>query len=242
MSSPIVLSQRRTAEKVARLALMMSLCGVCMTVLAAPQTVAPQADALQNLLDTSRKGLFSLLKGEVEPALIERTKEAARQAMTLIEAGQLTISRQQQDDAMGWLHFTLGTVSLREKEYIEAARHLRLVATFDGGARRDPRAYRLLGLAYEGEYKKLAEPFLRSFGDLPPEMMARLKLIDRIIDLMIDAYSRAVALYGAEPGWQQEKLETRSKLEECYKYRRGGSAAGLDEFIKESLSRPLPAP
>lgn len=242
MSSPMVLSQRRIAGKVARLASMISLCGVCMTVLAAPQqqSVAPQADALQNLLDTSRKGLFSLLKGEVEPALIERTKEAACQAMTLIEAGQLTISRQQQDDAMGWLHFTLGAVSLREKEYVDAARHLRLVAMFDGGARRDPRAYRLLGLAYEDEYRKLTERYYS--GPQTVEMMARLKLVDRIIDLMIDAYSRAVALYGAEPGWQQEKLETRSKLEECYKYRRGGSAAGLDEFIKESLSRPLPAP
>lgn len=245
MGKTIALSRRSTAEKITRLALMLSLCGAWVTAPAAlPQSLAPQAGTLQNLLDTSRDGLFSLLRGETEPALIEKTKEAARQAMTLIEAGQLTTSRQQQNDAMGWLHFTLGAAAVHKKEYVDAARHLRLAAALNGGARKDPRVYKLLAQAYEeGEYQKLAEPF-RGYhvGPETPEMKAQMKQVERMIDLITDAYARAVALYGGELGWQQEKVKTRRKLEGFYEYRRGGSAAGLDEFIKESLARPLPAP
>lgn len=232
-----------------RLILPMLLCGVCVTVLAVPpKHIAPQSGELQDLLNTSSKGLSSLLRSEIKPAPIEETKEAARKAVMLIEMGQnlgqeQPLSRQRKEELLGWLHFTLGLISVHKKEHGDAVQHLHRAIQFESWVQRDPRVYRALGQAYEeGEYRKLVEPFRNDYGGLETiERKARMKPVERMIDLIIDAYSRAVALCGAESRWQQERQKSGAKLRRFYEYRKG-SMAGLNEFISNSLSQPLPAP
>jgi hypothetical protein len=61
-----------------------------------------------------------------------------------------------------------------------------------------------------------------------------------IIDLMIDAYARAVAAAGTDPANAQSKAQWSTKLAEFYKFRHQGSDAGLSELIAGALAKPLP--
>ena len=79
-----------------------------------------------------------------------------------------------------------------------------------------------------------------------------LESIYLLVDRMIDAYARAVALTGVEPpkvapsnglriSTGRDPAEWMEDLTALYTFRHKGSLAGLKELIATVLSRPVPA-
>jgi hypothetical protein len=61
-----------------------------------------------------------------------------------------------------------------------------------------------------------------------------------VLDRIIDAYARAVALAGTNPQNQAAKAQWMTQLTNFYKFRNNNSDAGLNEFIAGVLAKPLP--
>ena len=61
------------------------------------------------------------------------------------------------------------------------------------------------------------------------------------MDRIIDGYARAIATSGTDPKTEAQRREWTLKLSNYYKFRHQGSDAGMNEFIKTSLQKPLPA-
>jgi hypothetical protein len=60
------------------------------------------------------------------------------------------------------------------------------------------------------------------------------------MDRIIDAYARAIAAAGTDPKTEQSRKEWMAQLTNYYKFRHADSVAGIDEFIKAALQKPLP--
>ena len=75
--------------------------------------------------------------------------------------------------------------------------------------------------------------------DETPESKAALENLNQVIDRIIDAYARAVALATA-PEYAAKKAEWTTQLTTFYKFRHNDSDAGLQELIAGVLSKPLP--
>jgi hypothetical protein len=61
-----------------------------------------------------------------------------------------------------------------------------------------------------------------------------------VLDKIIDAYARAVALAGSDPAHQSAKTQSMTQLTNFYKFRHENSDAGLTDYIAKVLSTPLP--
>ena len=75
-----------------------------------------------------------------------------------------------------------------------------------------------------------------------PESKAALENINKVVDKIIDAYARAVALAGNDPQNQKAKDGWMATLTNFYKFRHDKSDAGLTELIAGVLAKPLPQP
>ncbi len=221
--------------------------GAHTTVFAAQQNKqAQRPDELQALLQVAWEGLHVLLHGRAEGTVIADTREAARTALELIEAGQTleqkqTFSSQRKEEVLGWLNYTLGLICFRLNEYATAASYFYRATQFEGWVKRDPQIYSMLAKAYEeGEYRRLVDPFRHDYGGAETvESKARREPVERMIDLIMDAYARAVALVDEAEVKTEQKQAWKNKLRSFYQYRKG-TEARMDEFITSILSKPVP--
>jgi hypothetical protein len=76
--------------------------------------------------------------------------------------------------------------------------------------------------------------------DETPESKLMLANINQLIDRMIDAYARAVALAAAKTEFATAKTAWNESLTQWYKYRNGDKTDGMDQLIAGVLSKPLP--
>jgi hypothetical protein len=164
----------------------------------------------------------------------------ARKSIQIIEGGQPFEKR---DDTLGWLNSALGFFSLKNNP-TESINYYIKAAGFEGAAKKDPQTYLFLADAYRAaEYTKLA-------GDIKsrcttgeqqatPDCKALSDRLNVVVDRMIDAYARAIAL-ATDPKFAQAKAAWMTELTAFYKFRHEGSEAGLNEFIAGILSKPLP--
>lgn len=159
-----------------------------------------------------------------------------------------------QEETVAKLNLAVGQMLSLKQSYIEAVPHLIKAASYNSTIKTSPQVYGHLAEAYEqGHYKKLAEAYESISGkDGSDERLLKLENIYQIVDRMIDAYARAVALADVElpdpsrrtimregqgPSGPPVWIETLSGF---YKFRHNGSDAGLKELIASVLSQPLP--
>ena len=64
--------------------------------------------------------------------------------------------------------------------------------------------------------------------------------INQIVDRMIDAYARAVALAATDPRFASQKMGWIESLITWYKFRNNNSDTGMAEFVVRVFSKPLP--
>ena len=169
----------------------------------------------------------------------------AKKAMQLIEAGKAPEKWDPylgKDDALAYLNNIIGQLTV-QKNPREALPYLINVAQYESKLKKLPFTYGTIGGAYEaGEYARLSAEYKACCEgkDETPQSKLALENINQVIDRMIDAYARAVALAGNEAANQAAKKEWMDSLSTWYKYRHNQSDAGLNEMIASILAKPLP--
>ncbi len=169
----------------------------------------------------------------------------AKKAMQLIEAGkgpENWTPYSGKEEALAYLNNTIGLLTV-QKNPSEGLPYLIKAAHFESKLKKLPFTYGTIAGAYEaGEYAKLSAEYKTCCEgkDETPQSKLALENINQVIDRMIDAYARAVALAGNDPANQAAKKEWMESLTQWYKYRHNQSDTGLNEMIASVLSKPLP--
>lgn len=181
-------------------------------------------------------------------SLNARAAAEARTALGLIESGSTTDTwapfANQQDTPAG-LRYYIAAWSL-ETNPEESATQLLKIAQSNSTFAKEPATFQLLGAAYyNGELKKLADEYKAKYEgkEETPESAALFNRINVVLDRVIDAYARAVALGNANSSKYGATVTTlKPVLTTLYKQRHEGQETGLNELITGVLSKPLPIP
>jgi hypothetical protein len=172
----------------------------------------------------------------------------ARTALQLIESGK-TIEAwapfNNQQEALAGLRYWIAAWSL-EGNPEESSTQLLKVAQSSGNLAKEPATFQLLGAAYyNGELKKLVDQYKACCEgkEETPESVALVNKINVVLDRVIDAYARAIALSNANPSkYGATATALRPILTNLYKQRNEGKEDGLNDLIANVLSKPLPIP
>jgi len=201
------------------------------------QILAEEPDNLRVLIDLSNAG-YASRKVETNNA---DTLAYAKKAIELIESGKAPENwtpYKSKDEALGYLYYTVGLLNA-QKNPAEGLTSVIKAAQFQGEISKLASTYAFIAGAYEaGQYAKLYADYKAKFEgkDESPESKLALENINQVVDRMIDAYARAVALAGNDP----QKAVWMESLTTWYKFRHNQSDAGLTEMIASVMSKPLP--
>ncbi len=171
----------------------------------------------------------------------------ARKAIQLIESGKAPDSWapfKNKEDVLASLYYALGFYSLKPRPENAIADFIK-AAQIESDRKTAPSTYYYLALAYQnGPYKRLSEDYSKRYGNQAEtaESKAALENVNKVVDKIIDAYARAVALAGSDPQHQNAKTQWMAQLTQLYKFRHNNSDAGLKELIAGILAQPLPQP
>lgn len=170
--------------------------------------------------------------------------EYAKQATAKLEAGQKPEEWQPfagKTDALGFLNFIAGELVFKDSPADAINYYLRAIQ-FESSVKSAPDVYARLAAAYVvSQYQPLARDYeARYSGKVEtPESRAALEKIYPVLDLIIDAYARAVALSGTNAKYHEVKTRWVKQLTEFYKSRHQGSTDGLDALIANIPQKPI---
>jgi hypothetical protein len=168
----------------------------------------------------------------------------AKKAIQMIEAGKAPESWapfKSKEDTLAYLYYTVGFLNKTNPAEALAARIKS--AQLESELKKDPKIYYLIAAGYEsGPYATLSADYKAKYEgkDETPESKLALENINQVIDRMIDAYARAVALAGTDPKNAAAKKEWMEALTTWYKYRHNNSDTGLNDMLASITSKPLP--
>jgi len=159
-----------------------------------------------------------------------------------------------QEENLAKLNLAVGRILSARNLSSDAIPYFIKAASYNGTIKTLPQTYVDLATAYEdGPYARLSDEYRKRFEgkDETRESLLALENIYPIVDRMIDAYARAIALTGVEPPNPQQGTHPRvwndhdpagwmQTLTELYRFRHNGSVSGLQEMISTVLSQPLP--
>jgi len=160
----------------------------------------------------------------------------AKKSIQLIEAGKSPDNWTPyvgKEEALAYLNNVTGMLTVQNNPS-EGLPYLIKAAQFESKLKKLPFTYGVIAGAYEaGEYARLAADYRACCEgkDETPQSRLALENINQVIDRMIDAYARAVALAGTDPANQAAKKEWVQSLRTWYKYRHNQSEAGLNELV-----------
>ena len=207
------------------------------------EILATEPENLKVLVDLGANGYLVVpLKN---PALTAEALTYATKALQMLESGKTLDDWQplaSKDVAVAYLNYTIGTISL-EKDPSTALKHLLKAAQFETPLKKSPYTYAYIAGAYEtGPYAKQSEEYKAKYSgkDETPESKLALANINQLVDRMIDAYARAVALAGTDPKFSTPKTGWNESLTTWYKFRNNDKTDGLDQMVASILSKPLP--
>ncbi len=210
----------------------------------AKQVLADDPDNVKALIALGYGGYLATTTAKNETFNADSVRYA-RKAIQLIEAGRTPDEWkpfQNKDDVLASLHYAIGFLELKTRPE-EATADLIKALQYESDLKKSPFTYYYLAFTYEkGPYQRLSADYSKRFANQPetPESKAALDNLNRVIDRIIDAYARAVALTGTDPKYQASKTEWMKQLTTFYRFRHDNSDAGLNEFIAGALARPLP--
>jgi hypothetical protein len=169
----------------------------------------------------------------------------SKKAIQLIEGGKAPESWapfKSKEETLAYLYNVVGRQAVKTNP-TEALNALIKSVQMETDLKKDPWNYYFIGASYEsGSYATLSADYKTRFAgkDETTESKLALENINQVIDRMIDAYARAVALAGNDAKYQANKKDWLDALSTWYKYRHNQSDAGLNEMIASVLSKPLP--
>lgn len=201
--------------------------------------LAEEPENLKVLIDLAYAGYASK-----NPALSAESLSYAQKAIQMIESGKTLEAwtpYMSREDTLGYLYNATGSLNLQKdagvalKDFIKAAQ-------FNGKISKLPATYATIAQTYEASaYAKLASDYEAKYKgkDETPESKLAVENINQVVDRMIDAYARAVALAGNDPAETANKKLWMEQLTTWYNYR-NKSTAGLDQLIAGILAKPMP--
>lgn len=205
------------------------------------------ADEPNDLLATRQTALagFNLAATGKETNTAE-VANYARRTLQLLEAGKTfeegkPLDPKIKEENIGLFNYALGFLTLKTNQN-EAINYLLRAAQTDSSFKKDPQTYIWLATAYQtGPYKRLSDEFEANYRgkDETPESKAALENLNQVIDRIIDASARAIAL-ATDPKYAPVKNQLTTQLTSFYKFRHNDSDAGLQEMINGILSKPVP--
>ena len=146
------------------------------------------------------------------------------------------------DDTLAYLNYAVGFLTLKTTPE-KAIDNLIKAASYESDIKKTPSTYYFLAVAYEsGPYKTLSAAYQTQYANKEetPQSKAALEKLNVVIDRIVDAYARAIATAGTDPKTEQSRKEWTAPMSNYYKFRNGGSDAGMTEFIAGVLQKPLP--
>jgi len=204
--------------------------------------LAKDPENLKVLIDLGANGY--LVQNLKNPKLNEEALKDAKKALGMLESGK-TVDNwtplSGKDEAIAYLNYTIGVFTL-ESDPNAALKNLLKSAQFESLLKKSPQTYALIGASYEnGSYAKLSEDYTKNFGgkDETPESKLALANVNQVVDRMIDAYARAVAL-ATDPKLAAQKAVWATSLSDWYKYRHNKTTEGMDAMLAGILQKPLP--
>ena len=206
------------------------------------ELLAAEPDNLKYLVDLGANGY--LLPPLKNAALNTEALDYAKRALQAIDSGKTLTEWKpwpSKEVAVAYLNYTMGTLTL-EKEPTTSIKHLIKLAQFETPLKQSPYTYAYIAGAYEtGQYAKMSEDYKTMYAgkEETPESKLALANINQIVDRMIDAYARAVALAG-DPKFAAQKTLWNESLTTWYKYRNNNETTGLDQLLAGILTKPLP--
>jgi hypothetical protein len=207
------------------------------------QILATEPDNLQVLVDLGANAY--LLPPLKKPDLTAKGLGFAQRALQQLESGKTLDDWKplaSKDEAVAYLNYSIGTLTL-EKDPSAALKNLIKAAQFETPLKKSPYTYAYIGGAYEtGPYAKLSEEYKRLYQgkDETPDSKLMLANINQVVDRMIDAYARAVAVAGTDAKFATAKTGWNDSLTQWYKYRNGDKTDGMDQMVASILTKPLP--
>jgi tetratricopeptide (TPR) repeat protein len=206
--------------------------------------LADEPDYLRAQIDLGYAGyLASSNKDETHNA---EALNYVRKAIQALESGKKPSEWapfKDKDDTLAYLNYARGFLTLKPNPN-EAIDALIKAAQYNSAIRTTSSTYYFLAVAYEsGGYKPLSDAYQATYANKAetPESIAALEKLNVVMDRIIDAYARAIAVAGTDPKTEQSRKAWLAQMTNYYKFRHGGSDVGLNEFIAGSLQRPLPA-
>ena len=209
------------------------------------EVLADEPENLKTIIDLASAAY--LAAGAGDEAAKADALALARKAVGLLEANPKVTDWQPfrgPTDALGYLDFVIGDLILKDMP-ADAITYLRKAALSDSAVKQTPDVYARLAAAYaKSEYEPLARDFAERYAgkEATPESQAALAKIFPVLDRIIDAYARAVALSKDEPQYNAARARWLQELTELYKSRHDGSTDGLNDLITNVVNKPLPDP
>ena len=207
------------------------------------EILAAEPDNLQVLVDLGANAY--LLPPLKNAPLTAEGLGYAQKALQMLDSGKTLENWDplgSKDVAVAYLNYTIGTLTL-EKDPGTALKNLLKAAQFETPLKKSPYTYAYIAGAYEtGPYAKLSEQYktLYSGKDETPESKLMLANINQLVDRMIDAYARAVAVAGSDTTFTAAKTGWNDSLTTWYKYRNDNKTDGMDQLVAGILTKPLP--
>ncbi|HEX7296135.1 MAG TPA: hypothetical protein VF251_10310, partial [Pyrinomonadaceae bacterium] len=204
------------------------------------QILASEPDDLEVLIDLGANCYMSPQNPQLTAACIQYATKALR----LLESGKTLDDWSplgSKDAAIAYLNYSIGALTL-QTEPANALKHLLKAAQFETRFKKSPYTYAMIAQAYEaGPYATQSEAYKTRISGPPegPETRLALANINQLVDRMIDALARAVALAGDDPKFNKPKVAWMGHLSDFYKYRLP-SDTRMNEMINGILSKPLP--
>jgi tetratricopeptide (TPR) repeat protein len=212
----------------------------------AKQVLADDPDDVKALIALGYGGYLATTNAKNETFNADSVRYAQR-ALQLLDSGKTPDAWEpfkSREDAIASLNYAIGFIDLKPRPEEAIGRFVKVIS-IDSDLRKTPSTYYLLAVAYEqGPYKRLSADYTKRFANQPetPESKAAIETLNKVMDRIVDAYARAVALAGNDPQHQASKAEWTKRLTDLYKFRHEQSDAGLSQFIAGVLSTPLPQP
>jgi hypothetical protein len=205
--------------------------------------LADEPDDLKTISHLAYAGYLASARGDDSRAA--EALEYARRAVAMIESGAKPADWQpfvDQPDALAYLNFVVGELTFKDDPAGSASIYLKAL-TYDSTLRRAPVIYSRLAASYvAGRYDPLSKDYETRYSgkEATDESRAALEKIHGVVDLIIDAYARAVALSASDPKYADAKQRWMDQLTRFYKFRHGDSTEGLEALIASAASKPLP--
>jgi len=205
--------------------------------------LADAPDNLQTLINLAYAGYFA--QAENDSSVNAETLAFARQAIERLGAGDKLADWKpfaNQADALGYLNFIAGELTLKDSP-LEASRYFLEALRHEGSVKTYPVIYARLGVVYAvRDFDPLARKFEARYKgkDVTPESQVALAEVYQVVDKIVDAYARAVALSGTDAQYEVARRRWLEELNRFYKTRHNNSLDGLETLIANVLTKPLP--